>query len=265
MNLKSGFTLVEIVVVLAIISVLGALAYPSISTYIENGNKVACQNSIEEILSNYAFEVVYDETKTLSTVLANQYNNGVNICPSNGKYTVIETLSGTKEINCSVHTNHTYTVDFTVSSNDTSANKKNLDALIHSSQSFIDYCKTKNYEFKIANGFITFSATDVFADTSITINSVMQDFFGENASLANSISNFRIAIDSEGNILSVSYKKNEYGYIIYPNGNSYQLPNSYFSSSEVYGTNGTKVNPILVIAKDESKIGLIEGYVKLNK
>ncbi|MEN8076839.1 prepilin-type N-terminal cleavage/methylation domain-containing protein [Clostridioides difficile] len=66
-NKKNGFTLIELVAVMAIIAVLSAAFVPKISGYIENAKKVAVLNEAKNIVT--AFESVsyksgYSESTT---------------------------------------------------------------------------------------------------------------------------------------------------------------------------------------------------------
>jgi len=48
-NRRSGFTLIELMIAVAVIAILAAVAYPSYTDYIRRGNRVAAQSLLQDL------------------------------------------------------------------------------------------------------------------------------------------------------------------------------------------------------------------------
>jgi len=99
---KKGFTLVETIVVVAIVAILAAVLIPIVTRYVFNANKVACEANRATILRLYQVHQVMHQECTLQEFLDGSAPDAPDIskakCPSGGVYSV----DGSK-ILCSVH------------------------------------------------------------------------------------------------------------------------------------------------------------------
>lgn len=101
----SGFTLLEMLIVIAVIAVLVAIAIPVFSSQLERAREATCQSNrkaLEELVKadcmsqgTLDYQVVFDDDYT-----NNESNKATYICPGNGTFS-IDADSG--EILCSVH------------------------------------------------------------------------------------------------------------------------------------------------------------------
>lgn len=48
-NRRSGFTLIELMIAVAVVAILAAVAYPSYTDYIRRGNRVAAQSLLQDL------------------------------------------------------------------------------------------------------------------------------------------------------------------------------------------------------------------------
>lgn len=94
----SGFTLIELMIVVAIIAILAAIAYPSYQGYIERANRVDMMVEMEQIASRIAANKItykrYDRIP-LNEVYSNTVTGTSTTFPNSGEalYTIsIETL-----------------------------------------------------------------------------------------------------------------------------------------------------------------------------
>ena len=88
---KAGFTLVEIMIVVAIIGLLAAIAIPNFVKARETAQKNACINNLRQIdgaKEQWALENKKNTGSTASPASINAYiKNGAPSCPANGSYT----------------------------------------------------------------------------------------------------------------------------------------------------------------------------------
>ncbi len=104
---KAGFTLVEIIVVLAIIAVLLAITVPAIAGYIEQAKKTGCEGNRNYVMKYYdAYLEVHsldnNETSFASYVTDTYGNDWDDGCPDDGEYTFIG-YGDHAYIECSIH------------------------------------------------------------------------------------------------------------------------------------------------------------------
>jgi len=106
---SKGFTLIEIIVVIAILAILVSIFIPSLTGWIKNANEKACLINRKQILAHYhnvkAIESAEGRSVKLSDVLAGNYEICADEvaalrCPSDGVYTADDE---NEIIVCSVH------------------------------------------------------------------------------------------------------------------------------------------------------------------
>lgn len=88
-NMK-GFTLIELVIVFAIIAIITAIAVPKFSNIMDSRKEKACIATREIVVEYYNIQKSIDESITLETLLDNptEYFNEEVRCPSGGEYIV---------------------------------------------------------------------------------------------------------------------------------------------------------------------------------
>ncbi|MEA4816351.1 MAG: type II secretion system protein [Lachnospiraceae bacterium] len=106
---SKGFTLIEVIVVLVILTILASIFFPSLTDWIDNANEKACFINRKQILLHYhdikAIESAEGRDVKLSDVLAGKYEICADevaalSCPAGGEYTA-DDENGT--IICSIH------------------------------------------------------------------------------------------------------------------------------------------------------------------
>ena len=86
---KKGFTLVEIMIVVAIIGLLAAIGIPSFQKARDNSRAKACVNNLRMIAAGT--EQYMMDNNTTSATLAQSVTyikSGLPVCPASGSYTV---------------------------------------------------------------------------------------------------------------------------------------------------------------------------------
>jgi len=89
-NKKSGFTLVEIMIVVAIIGLLAAIAIPSFLNARTRSQTSACQNNLRQI-SGSKDQYALDHNNTAPTAFSDlvpTYIKTTPVCPAGGAYTI---------------------------------------------------------------------------------------------------------------------------------------------------------------------------------
>lgn len=94
---ESGFSLLELIVVISIMAVLGGVLAPQLTRYVNNNRTTACKTDREAILAVYE-RCIYGQTKSLDTATLQQVLSGsdpatkdevfqYDECPSGGNFT----------------------------------------------------------------------------------------------------------------------------------------------------------------------------------
>ncbi|WP_374402321.1 type IV pilin protein [Niveibacterium sp.] len=82
-SISEGFTLVELLIVVAVIALLTAIAVPSYSSYIERGRRAEGRAALEQAAQ--MLERLYTRTNSYSVTLADA---GIPATSSSGRYTI---------------------------------------------------------------------------------------------------------------------------------------------------------------------------------
>lgn len=105
-NHRAGFTLLEMVVVIAILAILLALIVPNVAGYLGDASVTACQANRRAILNLYDLERMAGTGATLDELVRNEdhaYFSSNLACPRGGTYSASEEGDGSYVIRCSVH------------------------------------------------------------------------------------------------------------------------------------------------------------------
>lgn len=95
---NKGFTLIEMMIVIAIIALLIAIAIPQFLGYVEKARATVCLQNRTTILREYQARLASGEDVTLETVLAKYQPAGETLCPAGGTISVSDDT-----LVCSIH------------------------------------------------------------------------------------------------------------------------------------------------------------------
>jgi prepilin-type N-terminal cleavage/methylation domain-containing protein len=109
---KAGFTLVEIMIVVAIIGMLAAIAIPNYVRARANSQQSACINNLRQIdgaINEWALETGRSNgasvggVATVSAYIRLNANGSVPACPAGGAYATA-TVGAAQQVSCSLNT-----------------------------------------------------------------------------------------------------------------------------------------------------------------
>ena len=98
---KAGFTLIELIVVMAILGILAVLAIPRVGAYTARAERITCEVNRKQLEKHYGALVEMDGIEagpSSFTAFVLDFFAGQAVCPKDG---VISWNVG--EVNCSVH------------------------------------------------------------------------------------------------------------------------------------------------------------------
>ncbi len=100
-----GFSLIELIIAIAILIILTGLLAPQFMKYIEKSRKAVCMNNVDVVISEYQVAVIEDRDIKPEKVLDDMVKNRGLECPSKDEYSIIHTGDELFVVNCSVHGN----------------------------------------------------------------------------------------------------------------------------------------------------------------
>lgn len=105
---RRGFTLIELIVVLAIIVILIALIAPNAVKLIDTAAKTTCDGNIKTLKTEYLADTVgqtltdSEAEQKMQEIIA-EHGGSAKLCPKHGNYTVTVEEDGEVTVTCSIH------------------------------------------------------------------------------------------------------------------------------------------------------------------
>ena len=102
MKSKKGFTLIELVIVVAILAVLTGIIVPTVSYDISNAKTVTCRANRQSLQTEIIAAYTSGQYSSLTAAFNALYHSSAHLCPAGGVYSWSSSEAG-GEIVCSIH------------------------------------------------------------------------------------------------------------------------------------------------------------------
>lgn len=102
MKKDRGFSLIELIIAIAILIILTGLLAPQFMKYIEKSRKAACLNNIDVMIQEYQVAMIDNQDIKPEEVLEMMVKRGMK-CPSKGEYSIKHLDEEHFLVNCSIH------------------------------------------------------------------------------------------------------------------------------------------------------------------
>jgi len=103
---KKGFTLIELIIVIAILAILAAVLIPNLIGYLSTAQKTVCDDNISLIIRTYKVERALTDDVTINDIINNKdgkYFPEAPRCPSGGTYKGFSLTNDAYYVICSYH------------------------------------------------------------------------------------------------------------------------------------------------------------------